>query len=379
MRIILFCIGGLLIAANVFSQEKTYDLEISATGDNVNNMHGGLQQGSAFLGLLDVGFSFSPNNTILRNTEFAAHFIQTVGMPASEELIGDAQIASNIEGRSKLWFYELYIRQNIHDFFLLVGMHDMNSEFCVSNQAADLINSSFGIAPGISMNMPVSIFPVTTSAVAAGYVRSRISLLSGFYNMNHDFTEEKEFSTDNHIFHQGSLTISELQLRRLRGDRTVTEVKLGGFFKHCGSHYEVRPQECVSVHNYGFYLVADQSFFQNSETDESLNAFLQLNLNPTHLNYVSGYFGFGMNAKGYLTKKNSDVLGFGLARVQLNQLGEKYFGKGKFETVVELTYKQTLFDRLTFQPDLQYIINPGGNSGLSNAIVAILRLQVEIL
>ena len=40
-----------------------------------------------------------------------------------------------------------------------------------------------------------------------------------------------------------------------------------------------------------------------------------------------------------------------------------------YELVLEWTYAIALARRLTIQPDVQYVINPGGVSGVGNAVV----------
>ncbi|OIQ00823.1 MAG: hypothetical protein AUK35_01200 [Zetaproteobacteria bacterium CG2_30_46_52] len=42
---------------------------------------------------------------------------------------------------------------------VLFGWHDLNAEFYVSDYAALFLNSSFGIGPEISGNVPTSLFP----------------------------------------------------------------------------------------------------------------------------------------------------------------------------------------------------------------------------
>jgi len=50
----------------------------------------------------------------------------------------------------------------------------------------------------------------------------------------------------------------------------------------------------------------------------------------------------------------------------------------KHETVLEMTYRYPLWSHLWLQPDLQYVINPaGGETSTDNALVAILRVELE--
>lgn len=46
------------------------------------------------------------------------------------------------------------------------------------------------------------------------------------------------------------------------------------------------------------------------------------------------------------------------------------------EIEIELTYRFTLGDNLALQPDLQYVINPGGTGALKNALVLGIRLEI---
>jgi porin len=45
------------------------------------------------------------------------------------------------------------------------------------------------------------------------------------------------------------------------------------------------------------------------------------------------------------------------------------------ETVLEASYKLQINDQLFLQPDLQYIINPGGYRHLDSALVTALRFD----
>ena len=49
---------------------------------------------------------------------------------------------------------------------------------------------------------------------------------------------------------------------------------------------------------------------------------------------------------------------------------------GRTESAFELTYSDRVIGPLTLQPDLQYIIRPGGDRGVKNALVATLRLAL---
>jgi carbohydrate-selective porin OprB len=48
-----------------------------------------------------------------------------------------------------------------------------------------------------------------------------------------------------------------------------------------------------------------------------------------------------------------------------------------YELVLEWTYAIAVARRLTVQPDIQYVINPGGVSSIGNAVVLGVQLAIE--
>ena len=108
-----------------------------------------------------------------------------------------------------------------------------------------------------------------------------------------------------------------------------------------------------------------------------LGLFIQGGFAPQSLNQVSYYFGGGFHLNSVFTKKSTDALGlaFAYANVstpfrELNAITEKV------EAIIELTYQIQLFEFCSIQPDVQYIINPGVDSSLENALLGLLRVNI---
>jgi porin len=57
--------------------------------------------------------------------------------------------------------------------------------------------------------------------------------------------------------------------------------------------------------------------------------------------------------------------------------GSTYHSKDKHETVVELTYKSQITPWLSIQPGVQTVFNPGADSSLDDAVISILRFQIN--
>jgi porin len=112
--------------------------------------------------------------------------------------------------------------------------------------------------------------------------------------------------------------------------------------------------------------------------DQGLGVFLRLSGSPGDRNQVAFYADGGLTYKGLLPGRDDDVLGLGLAYARISGsatdrdrdarlLGNPNQPVRDFEAAIELTYRAPLTPWWTVQPDLQYIIHPGGNIANPNA------------
>ncbi|MDQ7003187.1 MAG: carbohydrate porin, partial [Ghiorsea sp.] len=74
---------------------------------------------------------------------------------------GDLQGYTNIEAPNQWIVHEAWYEQQFADgvISILAGLHDMNSEFYVTDYGSLFLNSSFGIGPDLTGNVAASIFP----------------------------------------------------------------------------------------------------------------------------------------------------------------------------------------------------------------------------
>lgn len=382
MKPFLITIGLIATTLLLQAQEKSDrigNLEFggSIILDNVNNLSGGIQSGSSLLSLFDLNLDYSFNNGFLKNTSFQAHILKTAGKSSSENLIGDVQVASNIDGYATHFVYELLIKQRMADFSITAGMHDLNSEFMTSDFAGDFINSSFGIAPAVTLNVPVSVFPKTTFGGLLVYDNQTLAVKAGFYNLNHDYLEEESFSSKNHFFQHGFLSVTELSYRIIKDNSIKGEYKIGGYLKKCDQHQHDIPVECFSETNYGLYFIGDQTVKQFTK-GQQLGAFVQLSFAPHTTNFASQYYGAGISVRELSSKWMPKQLGLAFGAVKLNHVffNDEPVNNDRFETVVELTAQIPILNHLMIQPDFQYIMNPSGM--YQNSFTCIIRLIFEL-
>jgi len=134
--------------------------------------------------------------------------------------------------------------------------------------------------------------------------------------------------------------------------------------------------------NAGGYFIADQQLWRKpGSEDGGLGGFLRVGGAPSDRNVVSFYGDAGLNFKGTLPGREKDIAGIG---VSYTKLSEKLRDEtnapldGHFETILEMTYRIIINEKLSVQPDFQYIFNPGASHKLPNAVVAGLRFNLTL-
>jgi len=173
MRFILFLLPIFFLLNTLSAQsekEKWIGFETSVTGDFYKTLDGGISNEYVYIGMEDVGFTFDLEKMGLwPGAEVFIQGLNTHGRLPSEELTGDMQVVSNIESGIYTGVYQYYISQSIGNWNFILGQHDLNSEFVGTEYGGTFVNSSFGISPTISLNVPVSIYPMASLAFVAKY------------------------------------------------------------------------------------------------------------------------------------------------------------------------------------------------------------------
>jgi porin len=130
--------------------------------------------------------------------------------------------------------------------------------------------------------------------------------------------------------------------------------------------------------NWGFYTLFDQMLFRfdQSDRDRGLGIFGSFlaspNQNTSQLPY---FFTAGVAALGLFPNRPQDTTGFGILWGGFsNDLAAAQQREGlpsqNYEMALEVTHRLLFYDGALFvQPDIQYIIHPGGTGEISNALV----------
>ncbi len=113
---------------------------------------------------------------------------------------------------------------------------------------------------------------------------------------------------------------------------------------------------------------------------QGLAGWVRLGFASKMLNPVERYIGGGLAYTGPFAGRDKDQVGMAVGLVEFGnsfRRGLLLEGAqiGAREVIVEATYRAPVTDWLTLQPDLQYVINPGGRPKRENALILGLRAE----
>lgn len=352
---------------------SAWQLNASYKGDFVTNFRGGIETGSTYLGLADLFIQFDTEKAGLwKGGEFLVHGSNSHGGEPSATLIGDFQVVSNIEAGDHTFLYELWLKQKFGNLTATIGLQDLNAEFAVSDVGSLFLNSSFGVHSIISDNILAPIFPLTSPGVTfCWHASNKISLKTAVYRGCPIDFEENPYNLKWNMNHlHGLLWVTEGQYRWNVKQENSNVFKAGVFFHQHGSKSGIINSETGDelTHDYGVYIVSDHQLMVRDNRNFSI--FYQLGVSPRNDNFA--YLGAGCAYTGLLSPKGADCLGLAMAKGMLTK------ERGQDETTFELTYKVQISDQIYLQPEMQYVVHPGGTDlQLKNATVGLVRLGLE--
>ncbi len=354
---------------STLAQEKV-QFEGGYTADLAYNAVGGLDRGGAYLGNIDLTFLLETQNLGLwKGGRFFVYLLNNHGNSLST-LMGDLQVANNIEAESHSRLYEFWYEHQLNpQLSVLLGQHNLNSVFAVSDAGSFFVNSSFGIQPDISENVPTSIFPVATlAAVLSWKIKPNLVLYSAIYDGDPGSESENPNSINWRLNRsEGVMNIHELQYHSQKDSLTQTTYKLG-FWNHS---QDIETKSAYKSRSQGIYFIADKVFSRESDLSQGLNGFVQAGYSLTSLNPVSAYLGGGFVYQGIFPKRDDDVVGLAVAHSFFSNLWRTV----KNETAIELTYHFNSSRAFSIKPNVQYIIQPAVQNNIPNALMGLVRLN----
>ncbi|MFY7852321.1 MAG: carbohydrate porin, partial [Brevundimonas sp.] len=289
----------------------------------------------------------------------------------------------NIEvGLQAVRLYELWVDAPVGEHLsILAGLYDLNSEFYATESAGLLIAPPFGIGSELAstgVNGP-SIFPSTALALRvnltgeAGYVRA--AALNARASVPGD---PDGVDTD---FEDGALVIAEAGRRSGAGSLAL------GLWRYSHEQDDLRDLtpggDPVQRTAQGAYLLAERVMLGDDD-GRKVTGFVRLGVSDRRTSPFSGGWQAGVLVERVFAGRPDSALSVGLQQGLLSSRGQDLIAAGGVdpadaESGIEITYSDRLTDRVTLQPDLQVIFDPGGDRAADPRVVFGLRLTIDLL
>jgi porin len=128
----------------------------------------------------------------------------------------------------------------------------------------------------------------------------------------------------------------------------------------------------------GAYLVLDQHLWCADESRaRCLSGFLQVGVADPEVSPSEAHLGAGLHWSNPFAPELNDALGLGLSGVRLSDEAGAGFDERE-EVAIEAFYGFEPLSWLHLKPTVQYVVNPGGDSDLDDALVLTLRTTVSL-
>ena len=347
--------------------ENGIDAALTYKGEFSKPTKRGLQKKTSYLENLDLKISLDAEKILsLKDTSF---FIYGLGSRGSEKgnspsaNVGDHQGTSNIEAPvDDFKVYEAWVQKEFFDkkLSVLFDLHDLNSEFYVTETSGLFLNSSFGIGKDLSqtgVNGP-SIFPFTAPAIRVKAQQEEFYLQAALFNAQAGDPDNLKGTHARMGGSDGTLAIAEL------GITTSGKFAVGAWsYNRTFSHIS----EPNQVSNSGYYLLADHNVTENT------SAFLRYGVAANGPNEVGTCV-----TGGFVFNK---ALGFGITSVTPSEAhkaaSEAAGAPLSTETTFELTYKHEIYPGISLQPDYQYVTRPGMDETARGVHVGTFRFELN--
>jgi porin len=301
------------------------------------------------------------------------------GMP--NDRAGTLQGINNIEVAShRLRLFEAWIDQKFGAHTSVrAGLYNLNSEFYANASAALLIAPAFGVGSEIAATGPngPSIFPSTALAVRvdqgigkAGYVRAAL--------LNATASTLGDPQGVNLSFDDGALVIAEAGLAGAAG-------KIGvGAWRYTRRQDDIYATDAaghpVRRHAEGLYVLAERPLGDPDQV-RAVSMFARAGISDGQTTPFKGGWQAGLLMSKVFASRPDSQISLGTNQGYISDgyrqsLRDAGIRTKAAETAFELTYADKVAKLLTLQPDMQVILDRGGEKDADPVLVIGMRTSM---
>ncbi len=363
--------------------------------DLAGNPVGGKSQGFTEADNLGLDLLFDLHKLIgLEGGSFLVSMSQRSGSSLSAERVGNVFTIQQVYGGQTFHLINVAYKQKFLDDRVetSIGRIGAGDDFLVSAYNYLFMQNGFcGNPVGIFFNSPgMSAYPnATWGARIKVKPTQRTYLMGGIYNGDPSIRDidhnGADMSMNGPVFVIGE---AGYQLNGLPGDsHRLGNYKVGFWYDNSEftDYNSVGFAQPAGTKrgNWGLYTLFDQVLFPFGEpgSNRGFGIFGSFLVSPNEsVSQMPYFFTAGVASRGIFEARPIDVAGFGIVygsfssdlsdAQQREQQLDPTVGVQDYETVLEWTYRFNLRKGALFiQPDIQYVINPGGTGQINDALV----------
>ena len=368
-------------------RSKLYEMGIKPTATYylsvLGNPVGGQKKGVQYAGLLNAYLEIDLESLLnIKSTKFIISGSWASGRSLSDEDIGNFFTASEVFSGRAVRLYQLFIESELIEQTLRVaiGRMGIGDEFGTSEIFYNYVNTAINGHP-ISLSINDRAYfsdPQASWAARIEFTPVRdLYLKAGVYNSNPEVGEDSAHGVD-FSFREGVIVVAEMG--HIRNQHQYSSGLFGRYA--FGAFYDTREFKKLSDEtkkqngNYSFYWMLEQMVYrENAVGDQGLTPWTSFTVSPDEsINTFQFFISGGLVYKGLFPSREYDKTAFGFA---YGKISEDVPDKD-YELMFEITYLIQMKRWLEIQPDIQWIVNPGGNSDTPNALVIGMQMVIDI-
>ncbi|MFC2149607.1 carbohydrate porin [Candidatus Auribacterota bacterium] len=384
-------------------KKKGITFTSSYVSDTQGNPTGGRMTGARYNHSIGADLNINLEKLAkLQGLQFHISGIYRAGRNLSADVIGNKFTVSSIFGSEQVRLYNLYFQQDMFDnkFNLKVGRIAAGDDFCQSPLYWIFLQNGIDGCPiSVPINFPFSVYPTAAwGARAKLHITDTIQSMTGVYNGDPNVGRMAAHGMDFTMrLHRGVLVMQEFSYNpnTNKGDKGLPGHYKVGMYWHTGTAPDLsrdvdggsyilsaKPRAGHKGY-YGMYIHADQMIYREGAPHhyQGLTPFACLTLAPANTQIFPFFIDGGLIYRGLIPSRNHDLTAFGFVfgtwSRNLRQVARDTGATPqKYELALELTYRASITKWLFMQPDIQYIIHPGGTGDIPNALVLGWRVGV---
>lgn len=380
--------------------------------DGLMNFSGGLRTGATYQGQTELDLDLDLDK-LFSWTGAAVHVsaLQVHGRSLSINKTGALLTNSSIDSDRGTRLLDLYLDQPLGEWASLrIGQSGADEEFMISKVATPFVNAAFTYPATAALNQgsggPEAPFAAPMARLKLTPTDQWTILVAAF---NGDPTgggfgaadpAPRDPSGTSFRFSDGVLGFVEAQYAVNQGEdaKGLPATYKLGVWADSGRF----PNEHVDPYteklngNFSVYGIVDQMLWRRPDTkDEGISVFARIAGAPDDRNLVSLYGDAGVTFKGAFEERGDDIAGFAVGYTRITDSARAFDAAQQrvtpgrpirdYEIDMDATYQFAVTPWWQLQPDLQYIVHPGGNiaadakfphGALNDAVVAGLRTTI---